>query len=171
MANPREEFSDWTFGQLAAVGHALGGPEAARRIVRDDSLRKQVARLIASAEKSVNPIADSLPTEMTISGCVYEILPLLKEGEESMKIQAMLKRVKKMQGRFGGEDLCRTLTHQNEIPAELRGKTIFLFVDGRSADGFLRSAYVEWSCGAWVKCLHWPGSAWFGRARILRRKF
>jgi len=50
-SNPLEEFKDWTFGQLAALGHKLGGPWAAEEILRDDELGKQVAAIIARGAK------------------------------------------------------------------------------------------------------------------------
>lgn len=50
-SNPLEEFKDWTFGQLAALGHKLGGPEAVEEVLRNDELSKQVAAIIARGAK------------------------------------------------------------------------------------------------------------------------
>lgn len=115
--------------------------------------------------------ASKLPTEFTVGNRTYELLSYVRAGETAVTGHTMLVRTKELGADLGQEDAEHILKHQNEIPAELRGKIILVFTDWRNPDfpGFV--AYLDcYDDGRWI--LHWfsSGRDWRSRGRVVRRK-
>lgn len=116
-------------------------------------------------------VASALPTEMTIGGITYDILGFLREGETLTGGDVMVGRAKEVNANLGREDCDHLLKHQDEIPAILRGRVVFVFTDYRRPDGRESVAYVVWRGARWIQRWSWLGfdlSDFF--ARLLRRK-
>lgn len=115
-------------------------------------------------------VQSALPTEMVIAGRTYEVLSFLKGDEESVVGHTMVERAKEMKANLGKEDCDHLLAHQDEIPAILRGKVVFVFSGMRDPGVSQRVAYLYWGVGGWDQYWDWLGGGWYGRGRLLRRK-
>ena len=113
----------------------------------------------------------ALPTKMTIGDRTYEILCFLRGEETSVVGYTMVDRAKEMNAHLGQDDGEYILKHQDEIPASLRGKVVFVFTDWRHP-AYPGSVYcVYWRGGRWVQVWNWLGDDdWGGGGRFLRRK-
>lgn len=111
-----------------------------------------------------------LPTTMTIAGRTYDILGFLREGEDSVKGDMMVNRAKEMQAHLGQDDGQHLLAHQDEIPAVLRGKVVFVCTDWQRSGDPEGIACLCWDGGRWVQYWTWLVNDWLGGYRVLRRK-
>ena len=117
----------------------------------------------------------TIPTTMTVGGRAYDILGFLKGDEKSVVGCTMVALAKELSAHLGEDDGQHILKHQDEIPATLRGKIVFIFTDWRDPDDSDHVAYVDWSGGQWVQCWgwlddEWSGSRWVVNSRVLCRK-
>jgi hypothetical protein len=114
---------------------------------------------------------DEPPAQMTVGGRTYEILPFLKEGEESADGETIASRAKETQvDILGGQDCGFILEHQSDIPLELRDKATFVFLDWRGRGDSSDVALVYWNGARWVQRWHWLGYGLDGDdERVLRR--
>ena len=114
---------------------------------------------------------NSLLIEITIGDRTYEILGFLR-GEETLVVgYTMVDRAKEMNAHLGQDDGEYILKHQDEIPASLRGKVVFVFTDWRHPDSPERVYCVYWHDGRWVRHWSWlDDDGWVGDVRFLRRK-
>lgn len=116
-------------------------------------------------------IKDTRLTEMTVGGRTYEILGFLEGDETSVVGHTMVKRAKKMNANLGKDDGKHILKHQDEIPASLRGKVVFVFPDWRRLGDSENAYCVCWYGGRWLRPWFWlGGESWIGSDRVLRRK-
>ncbi|MFA5128775.1 MAG: hypothetical protein WC445_02275 [Patescibacteria group bacterium] len=115
-------------------------------------------------------VKSSLPTEMTIGGRTYEILSFLWEGETSVVGRVMVARAERLGANLGKEDCEFLLAHQDEVPAALRGKVVFVFPDWRFPVDRGLVACVRWHDDGWCQDWRWLGYDWGGGFRVLRRK-
>jgi len=117
-------------------------------------------------------VKDAIPIEMTIGGRTYDLLGFLKGNEKSVKGDTMVERAKEMNANLGQDDGQHLLDNQQDIPAALRGKVVFVFTDWRRPGGPGRVACVYWDEDSqrWVQDWDWLGCVWGGRDRVLRRK-
>lgn len=99
----------------------------------------------------------------------YEYLSFLEKDKQSISGEEMLKRAKKLNAEGTQEDLKYILSHQNEIPEEMKGEYI-VFTKVRHPNDSEDVAYVYWRGGGWVQDWHWLGGGWDGNGRVLRRK-
>lgn len=111
-----------------------------------------------------------LPTAMTIGKRCVDILSFFKGKETSVPGQTMVDRATEMSAHNGKEEYDYLLERQDEIPAALRGKVVFVFTDYRHPDDPERVAYVFWSGDRWVRGWGWFGRGFNGRYRVLRSK-
>jgi hypothetical protein len=115
----------------------------------------------------------SLPTEMTVGACKYDILNLLWD-EYSATAPAIAKRAEEMNASLGHDDALNLLEHQQDIPAALRGKVTFIFPDWCRRENPEYTNCVHWNGDKWVprtQVWGWLGDDnWLGEARLLRRK-
>jgi hypothetical protein len=112
-----------------------------------------------------------LPSEMTVDGRTYEIIGFLKEREECVRSSTMVKRAKEMKAYLGEEDGQHILDRQDEIPAVLQGKVIFVLPHWRHSDSGRRYvACLYWRGNRWCLDWDWLGSDWYDLCRLLRRK-
>lgn len=115
-------------------------------------------------------IKAALPIEMTLGGRTYDILGFLQGDEKFVKGDVMVSRAKEMNAHQGKEEREHVLKYQDEIPAALRGKVVFVFTDDRHPGSPENVYYVYWRGGCWVKSWHWLVDGWSGFYRVLRRK-
>lgn len=115
-------------------------------------------------------IASGLPTTMTIGGRAYDILSFLRGDEKSVSGATMVERAKEDGAHNGKEEREHLLKHQDEIPAILRGKVVFVFTDDRPPGNPECVCCVCWRGGRWVGDWDWQGLVWSGDCRVLRRK-
>ncbi len=115
-------------------------------------------------------VKSALPSEITVGGRTYEILSFLREGETSVDSNTMVERAKEIGAHLGQEDGEFLLAHQNEIPAVLRDKIIFVFTDWRNPGDRERVACVDWDADCWYQDWVWLDDDWDGCYRVLRRK-
>lgn len=115
-------------------------------------------------------VQSSIPTTMTVGGRTYEILGFLGGDEKSVSGHTMVKRAKEKQAHLGKDDGQHLLDHQEEIPAALRGKIVFVFTDWRDPDYSECVACVSWDDDRWVQYWDWIVHDWGGGDRVLRRK-
>lgn len=123
------------------------------------------------AEKQAEP---ELPTEITVGGVTYEIFSFLREGEDYISGEAMVKRAKRMNANLGQEDCEFLLAHEDEIPVVLRNKVSFVFPDWRRLcdceERVARVACVRWgNDGSWSQDWDYFHD-WSRDFRLLRRK-
>jgi hypothetical protein len=190
MAKPLEEVKRLTVGQLAALVHAIGGLVAVRAILNNKDLAKRVAKFISEAmeeakkdaedPESVVAEADTLPAEtMTVGGITFEILPIHREGEKSVRMLMMIDRAREMKADLGEEDGKFILDHQDEIPKALRGNTYFVFPGWQRPgfDGFADSVnviFIEWdytdSCWCKMRASGGLSNDFRVRKMVLRRR-
>ena len=111
-----------------------------------------------------------LPTEITVGERTYEILPILRDKEESVTGDLMVARAKEANAHLGKEDGEYLLTHQDEIPVSLRSKMVFVFTNWPRPDNPGHVYYVFWYGGRWVESWCWLDDDWDGCYRVLRRK-
>lgn len=132
-------------------------------------LDADMPRLLRRKQPAVQP-ADTLPTEMTIGGVTYEILPILKEGEKSVKGNVLVSRAEQMGANADEKDCKHIVKNQADIPAELRKVfNTFVFPNTRHPDGSSRVACIWWNVDRWVADWHWLDSKWDGNALVPRR--
>lgn len=85
----------------------------------------------------------------------------------------MLERAKEANATSGKKECEDFLAHananENGIPAELRGKVTFVFVDWRHPDNPEYVALVYWFGDRWVQDWGWLDYAWLGHDRPVRR--
>ena len=123
-------------------------------------------------------LLNDLPTTMTLGGKTYEILSLNMTEEEKNKeyyypeIRGFesLMRAKEMGANFGEIDGEHILEHQEEIPAALRGKVIFIFPRWQKF-GLSKATlhFIKWHYNSWY--LDWRYVRGFGgRDRVVRRQ-
>ena len=124
----------------------------------------------AAVREFAAKLAGILPTTVTIVGRTYDILGLLREGEDYVKGDTMVTRAKEMTADLGQDEGEYLLAHQDEIPAALRGKAAFVFTAWRHPDDSGSVAYVCWSGDRWVQGWGWLSSDFSGGCRVLRRK-
>lgn len=115
-------------------------------------------------------VENAFPTTMTIAGRTYDILGFLQGDEKSVVGHTMVKRAIEMGANLGEDDGQHILKHQDEIPAVLRGKVVFVFTDWRRPGSPGRVGCVFWGDDRWVSDWHWLGRDFGGRFRVLRRK-
>ena len=127
-------------------------------------------RLLRRKLQSIKP---TLPTEMTVGGRTYEILNFLQEGEERVNGYTMTARAKEKGAHIGQEEGEHILRHQDEIPAALQGKVVFVFTDWGHPRISERISYVHWNAEQchWVEFWDLLSSGhWNSRYQVLRRK-
>ncbi|MDP3900612.1 MAG: hypothetical protein Q8Q23_06065 [bacterium] len=113
---------------------------------------------------------DHLPTEMTIAGRTYEILGFLWGDEKLVVGSTMVARAQEMNAHLGKDDGQYLLVHQDEIPAALRGKVIFVFTDWRLPGDSGCVCGVQWLDDLYIEGWNWLAGGWGGGCRLLRRK-
>jgi len=116
-------------------------------------------------------LAKILPTKITVGGRTYEILPILREGEESVKGDIVVARAREMNAHLGIDDGEHLLAHRDELPAVLRGQGIvFVFTDWCHPEDPKSVARVYHIGGDWT--LGWDGLHYdfSDDTRVLRRK-
>ena len=122
----------------------------------------------AQGQRAEEPAASALPTEFTISGRTYELVPFLKEGESSVSGDVMVGRAKELNANLGQEDCTFILDHQAEIPQELRGKVCLVFTAWRDPSVPQGVAYLSWGGTRRYQYWSWRGG-WHGAGRLVRR--
>jgi len=115
-------------------------------------------------------LKSALPTEIVVAGRTYEILGFLREGEEYVDGHTMVERAKEMDAHLGEDDGQHLLDNQQDIPAALRGKVVFVFTDWRLPDDSGGGYCVGWDDDLWVRDWDWLDHGWGGSDRVLRRK-
>jgi hypothetical protein len=115
-------------------------------------------------------VASGLPTTMTVGGRTYDILSFLRGDEKSVLGNTMVKRAKEMTAHLGQDDREHILAHQDEIPAALRGRVVFVFTDDRHPDNPEYVYYVVWDDDCWVPGWGWLARDWHGYYRVFRRQ-
>ena len=115
-------------------------------------------------------LKSALPTEIVVAGRTYEILGFLREGEEYVDGHTMVERAKEMDAHLGEDDGQHLLDNQQDIPAALRGKVVFVFTDWRRPGDSGGVYCVCWSGDHWFRNWDWLGFGWRGSDRVLRRK-
>ncbi len=150
------------FRKLAHLAEQLGGERFAALI--DSGNTGKVREFCDGLVK------DAIPTAITIGERTYDILGFLEEDETSVIGTTMVERAKKMSANLGEDDGRYFLDHQDDIPAALRGKVVFVFTDWRHPvnPGFV--ACVRWLGDRWVQNWGWLGLVWYGNDRVPRRK-
>lgn len=112
---------------------------------------------------------DGLPTEVTLGGHTYEVLPCHQPGEKYVKEYVMLARANNMGARHGREECNHLLQNQAEIPAALCG-VMFVFT-GDYVPGYPeRVYYVAWVGSGWARVYIFGDDRRVDRCRVLRRK-
>mgnify|MGYP000898400436 FL=1 len=114
-------------------------------------------------------VKSGLHTEVTIEGRTYDILGLLREGETSVVGHEMVTRAKGMSAHLGQDDGEHILKYQDQIPASLRGKVVFVFTDWRRPGSSELVYCVYWNGDRWVRDWLLLVDRWHGHVRVLRR--
>jgi hypothetical protein len=127
--------------------------------------------------KKVKEFAETLvklPTAMTVGGVTYEIIRLVKKGEDTIGGEVMVDRIREAKAMIDEDDYRNIKEHQDGIPVELRGFIVFIFT-GLKRDRRLDDREV--SCFRWNR-YHWirqwrrvfPDTNFGENIRALRRK-
>ena len=119
-----------------------------------------------AAEPASTP---ELPTEFTAGGQTYTVLSFLEDGETSVKGDIMLERGQRLEASMGEEDGEHLLEHQSDIPAELRGKVVFVFPEWRDPDYPEDVTGLDWYGDRWIRCWSWRDGDWHDYDRLVRR--
>ncbi len=151
------KYNDWTRGEEEAILNMIGGTDIARAVLRGER------------KLTVESVVQSMPTEITLGGRPYEILPFLR-GEKSVKGDVMVDRAKKMNANLGKEECEHLLKHANEIPVALRSKVAFVFTGWRLPGYSEYVACVFWRGDCWIQNWLWLDYDWLDGGRVLRRK-
>lgn len=134
--------------------------ETLRRLARSETL----------AEKPVAP-PPALP-DLIVLPFDFEAPRIIADGEvvSGTTILERVKAANAVSGKAECEDfLAHANANENGIPAELRGKVVFVFVGWRHPGGPGGVAVVYWNDGRWVQSWRWLVSDWRGRSRPVRR--
>lgn len=111
----------------------------------------------------------AFPTEFTVGGRTYELVPFLKEGESWVSGDTMVARANKLGANLGEEDGTLILERQDEIPLEFRGKFCLIFTAWRGPSYPQGVTYLDWGDVRWAR--FWVGldSDWDESDRLVRR--
>ncbi len=174
------------FQIVKALRDAGATDEDLRRIIVENSpLPRQIVEILVA--KSVKPVfpsltlaADLIPSGWTIvedvaptlkSAGDLEFIPVLREGEPSVRGDVMRQRAKEQNANLGLADLKRALETQAEIPAGLQGKYItFAGTVLRHADGYLYVADLYWHDDRWFVNFCRLDHDWRDSVRLARCK-
>jgi len=115
-------------------------------------------------------IKDALPTTMTVGGRTYDILGFLQGNEKLVKGDIMVTRAVNMNANLGEDDGQYLLDHQDEIPAVLRNRVVFVFTDWRHPSGPERVCSLCWDGSRWIKYWYWLDYDFREGSRVLCRK-
>ena len=130
-----------------------------------------IARAIEIIRSHDEACEKSEVVTMNIGHRTYEILSFLQENEISVGRDTVINRAKKIGANITKDDGQYLLSHQVDIPTDLRGKVVFAFPDWHHSQIPRRVCYVIWSNDQWIQ-------KWFGRRdsrydkndRLIRRK-
>ena len=105
----------------------------------------------------------------TVAGQTFEAVPFLHLGERSVSGKMARSRVAVSSEQIGEEDIQLFMLHQLEIPAALRGKVTFVFVNCHIGDN--RTVVTQrWRGGYWQLSCVADHELWSEELRIVRRK-
>lgn len=104
----------------------------------------------------------------TVGDRTYELVPFLKEGEESISGDEMLKRAKELGAECGEEDGKYILEHCGEIPESVR-EYFLIFSAWRGPGDPRYVACLYWHDSEWDQYWYWLDYRWGGRYRLVRR--
>ena len=113
-------------------------------------------------------IKQLLPDTMTVGGRTYKIISFPHEEEKLDDGNTMVNRAKELKANLDEKEGQHILDHQGDIPAQLRGKVLFVFTDWRHPVYSEEIACVCWDGGCWVQDWRWIGRDWNGDDRVLR---
>lgn len=173
------EFAELAGSIMRALPKAIVGLNIRETLELADTNNEQLSGFLREVLTSLNkptqdqkaeePIALMPPTEFTINGRDYELVPILKKGESLVTSDTIVERAKMLNANLGEEDGAFILKHQNEIPQEFRGKFYLVFTAWRHSSHPQNVAYLYWDDDRWH--MNWTGVdyAWVGDARLVRR--
>lgn len=159
-----KQFAELAAAVIRNLPRDINPYSAQHWIVNQDELEEKLraALFVAEYEES------TLPTEITVGGRVYEILSLLRGGQDWVSGSDMVERAKEMLANLGEEDGRHFLEHQKDIPTVLRNKIVFVFSDWQDGKGNI--AVVKWVIDEWCRTIVTVDMAWTGPYSVLRRK-
>ena len=112
---------------------------------------------------------DTLPTSFTVGNRTYDMLSFLRGNEKSVYDIVIVKRAMSMNAHLGQDDGEHILKPQDQIPASLQGKVVFVFTDWRAPDGYTSVYYIHWRGDRWVRNYIWCYNVWDHDVLVLRR--
>jgi len=111
---------------------------------------------------------------MMIGDRTYESLPYLRGIEREIDGATLVARAKDLDANLGEEDVQHFLSHQKDIPVDLRGEVDFVFPAWQCLiRGSPCFASVSWNGHCWIQDWRWVDCAaggHDGRGRLLCRK-
>lgn len=117
-----------------------------------------------------NPGSATLPTELTVGDRTYDMFAFIGEGQASVFGWSMAVRAKEMLANLGEEDGQYLLDNQQDIPAALREKVVFVFTDWCFPRSPEDVCCVRWRDGRWIQIGRRLGYSWDTSHQVLRRK-
>ena len=121
-----------------------------------------------AVHRFIKKLAD---TTLTLGGCTFEIVKLLKKDEEYVKAYILSERTKDMMIKSGEEDALHILKHQEEIPVYLRNKVIFIFPNWHPHRRDDHLHFIGWNGKQWVKSGTWIAGHLGNDCRVLCRLY
>lgn len=108
-------------------------------------------------------------SEPEISVAFLELVPFLREGEQSIIGEVMTERSKELGANLGQRHAEYLLEHQEEIPQEWRSFYIsFPGTIWRDPHGYRDIPCLRWSDGGWDLLFRWLGDRWRSDGRLVR---
>lgn len=100
---------------------------------------------------------------------VYEIVPCLELGEESVLGDVAVQRAEELSANLSEDEGSYIISHYREIPAEFEGTVTMVFTGWRHTGSPRNVANLYWHDGQWFK--HWTylGYRWGKSDRLVRR--
>lgn len=166
------KYGNFTLGQIEAIINKLGGKEGALRLLRGElfiSNPTSAPKLIHDQTKSGWKLLEHTPRRIT-SVADIELVPFLREGEEWVEGEEMVRRARiEFDANLGQEDAEYILEHTAEIPAEF--KDFYLVFPGtvwQDSDGYRHVSYLDSDGGRWYPDFLWIGDDWNSDGRLVR---
>lgn len=177
---------------VEAVEKAGGTDEDARRVFKDEILKKRIGLLVMGKLKlALSPcqknvphlipdwvkevVEDVEPTQFDTAK--LEFIGFLREDDGGKTDgETMRKRAKELKANRGLSDVPALLGEDGKglktIPVELRGKAIIVFAGTFLRDHYdvLHVAYLFWYGDRWYLSFRWLDFDWRGRDRLVRCK-
>lgn len=114
----------------------------------------------------------SIPIEITVGGVVYEVLPILQDGEISVFGNVVVERAAMLCAELDKKLGEHFLEHQEDIPQSLQGARLVFAEVTHNRSGYKSALMISYSRtgNGWVQNWRWFGEDFGYDCFLLRRK-